>query len=40
MCAIHSFPQATGLGVYYGVRSFLEFEEVQQKTGLSVCRVP
>lgn len=28
--------QATGLGVYYGIRDFLEYQEVQQKTGLSV----
>ncbi|KAI8140709.1 hypothetical protein BJV82DRAFT_645670 [Fennellomyces sp. T-0311] len=27
--------EATGLGVYYGVREFLSYPEVQQKTGLS-----
>jgi len=27
--------EATGLGVYYGIRDFLEFEEVQQKTGMT-----
>ncbi|KAI9292292.1 glutamate dehydrogenase [Neoconidiobolus thromboides FSU 785] len=27
--------EATGLGVYYGVREFLKFKEIQQKTGLS-----
>eukprot|EP00123_Amoebidium_parasiticum_P019312 comp24502_c0_seq1/m.46754 comp24502_c0_seq1/g.46754 ORF comp24502_c0_seq1/g.46754 comp24502_c0_seq1/m.46754 type:complete len:512 (-) comp24502_c0_seq1:361-1896(-) len=26
--------EATGLGVYYGIRDFLEFEEVQKTTGL------
>lgn len=27
--------EATGLGVYYGIRDFLEYQEVQQKTGLT-----
>ncbi|ORX93305.1 glutamate dehydrogenase [Basidiobolus meristosporus CBS 931.73] len=27
--------EATGLGVYYGVREFMKFPEVQKKTGLS-----
>jgi glutamate dehydrogenase (NAD(P)+) len=27
--------EATGLGVFYGVREFLKFPEVQSKTGLS-----
>jgi glutamate dehydrogenase (NAD(P)+) len=27
--------EATGLGVYYGIREFLSYPEVQKKTGLS-----
>ncbi|KNC80870.1 glutamate dehydrogenase, mitochondrial [Sphaeroforma arctica JP610] len=27
--------EATGLGVYYGIRDFLEYEEVQDQTGLT-----